>query len=118
MRAFRRAKTVTIYHATETVASTRGVKLTYSDTADVTTKGRFVPAGANGSVTIGGVIMDADAVVYVDDDVDVRPLASSAYDEYPRDRVIIDSQKYLVLRAHRFESFGGCIRIDLQTERE
>jgi len=118
MKTFRRAKIIAIYHAAESLASTRGVKITYSASADVTTKGRFVPAGTVGSVQPGGVVTDGDAVVFVDDSVDVRPLAGSAYDEYPRDRIVIDSQKYLVLRARKIDSFGGCIRVDLVTERE
>ena len=34
------------------------------------------------------------------------------------DRVVIDGQKYLVLRAKKIESFGTVIRADLVTERE
>lgn len=118
MRTFRRGETVEIYHATELVGSTRGVKISYPDTADVTTKGRFVPAGTTGEVQAGGVMMNADAHLFVDDTIDIRPLARSTYDEYPRDRVVIDSQKYLVIRAEKIKSRGGFIHAWLMTERE
>jgi len=118
MRAFRRAVTVEIFHGIETVGNTGGVKITHAATADVTTKGRLIPAGENGEVLIGGLSMVADMRLSVDDDVDIRPLASSQYDEYARDRVIINSQKYLVVRAAKIESFGGVIHAALITEHE
>jgi hypothetical protein len=118
MRSWRRIETVEIYHPTIGKAATGGRTITYPGSASITTKGMLVPTSTTASIGVGGRMVEADAFLYLDDDVDIRPLARSSNDEKTSDRVVVDSQQYLAIWCEKIKSRGGFIKVWLISERE